>query len=514
MTIRTKVTLGVLIVATILSAVFSAINFYREKRAAKGAQQERLSGIELRLGQSLPPLLYDFSIAQVAKSLSAEMHDPNIEALSVIDKKSAPISVWRRNERGEPVEQKELPGGDPTSNGKIVYGQGQKAEELGSFQIYLDDRLMNEKIHRQLSVAFLQAVLLDVSFILLIALLMRTFVSQPLSGLSSIVARIATGDLSQTIPEWLEIKSDEIGTLARAVKALNDNLKGEVLPAFEALADGDFTFVAQGVISRPLNRANEKLRATIETIVASAREVRDQSAEILRHVQRLTDGAVQQSESLEEITESMAGINGRIQVCAEKAGRTTQMASTARTSAESGTGQMSTMVEAISNIKNSSDEISKMVSAVNDIAFQTNLLALNAAVEAARAGSKGKGFGVVAEEVRHLATRSAKAVKEIEEMLSESEDRVNKGSSIAEVTSSSFNSIAKGTIAMTDLVDDISDMLREQSQSITQVYANLNSVEIVTRQNSLSSKEVADAVDSLSQKASDLENLLSQFQLD
>ena len=145
-------------------------------------------------------------------------------------------------------------------------------------------------------------------------------------------------------------------------------------------------------------------------VASGAKQVSDSSA-------ALSHGAAEQASSIEELSASVDEISAQTNRNAEHAEEANRIAETARQDAEKSSVQMQAMLSAMDEINRSSNNISKIIKVIDDIAFQTNILALNAAVEAARAGQYGKGFAVVAEEVRNLAARSANAAKETTDMI-------------------------------------------------------------------------------------------------
>jgi len=316
------------------------------------------------------------------------------------------------------------------------------------------------------------------------------------------------------------------GAYKEIIEGLNKTMEAIVVPinessaVLEKVAARDMSARMKGdykgdfaKMKNSINSAVDNLDQALTQVSQATEQVSSASQQISAGSQSLAQGANEQASSLEEISSSLEEMTSMTKQSADNANQAKSLAVEANGNAKCGVEAMKKMVEAIQKIKVSSDETSKIIKTIDEIAMQTNLLALNAAVEAARAGEAGRGFAVVAEEVRNLAQRSAEAAKNTANMIAESVKNADDGVKIAGEVSSVFASIDGSAKKVNDLISEIAAASQEQSQGIEQVNTAVAQMDKVTQQNAANAEESASAAEELSSQAEELQGMVGQFTL-
>jgi methyl-accepting chemotaxis protein len=364
------------------------------------------------------------------------------------------------------------------------------------------------------------AIIAIISVIL--ALGVSGHITKPLLIYDGWMKSTSKGDIVWS-PRELEIlkkykdRADEIGTLMASYAGLLDYM-GEISTKLSRVAEGDLDLTVvpnseKDQLAHSLSKMIEDLNYMFREINSGSNQVHNGSREIADGAQSLAQGSTEQAATVQELSASVSDIAAKTKENAELAKRTASLANTIMKSAEKGNQQMDEMMGAVNEINQSSQNISKVIKVIDDIAFQTNILALNAAVEAARAGQHGKGFAVVAEEVRNLAAKSAEAAKDTGGLIANSMEKAELGARIAGETAASLGEIVNGINDSTKFINDIAASSEEQSFAISQINSGIDQVADVVQQNSATAEQSAALSEELSGQSDMLEDLIAKFNL-
>ena len=318
--------------------------------------------------------------------------------------------------------------------------------------------------------------------------------------------------------ELVKRYNDEFGEVIDDFQKVVDNTRYQAQIAQE-VADGNMIVDVEprcekDLMGLALQQMVAKNRSTLTNIKEAVYQVTTSSSQVASASEALAQGSTEQASAIEEITASIDDVAEKTKQNASQANAAADMMSKTIGEVQKGNEEMQRMVMAMLEINDASENISKIIKVIDDIAFQTNILALNAAVEAARAGDAGKGFAVVAEEVRNLAAKSSAAAAETAEMIQDSMKKVEIGTTIANTTAVTLDEITEVVKKSEGIVTQIAEASNYQATAIAQIDRAIEQVSQVVQNNSATSEQCAAASVELSGQASRMRDLISVYKLD
>ncbi|HVN48487.1 MAG TPA: HAMP domain-containing methyl-accepting chemotaxis protein [Bacteroidota bacterium] len=395
----------------------------------------------------------------------------------------------------------------------IVRNEGQQAttEVTNAIDALVDRKIsnieQNAKNNEQLASSGNTMILVGTILGALLALGLGIFlaraITNPVKDLAAQAETIAAGDLTVSIHYT---SKDEIGMLADAFRKMVSGLRDTMMKVMEA--------------SSAVASASSEISSSTEQMAAGSQEQTSQAGEVASAVEEMTKTIIENSKN----ASNTASTAKRAKEAAEQGGKVVEETVV-------GMKRISTVVnksaDTVRALGKSSDQIGEIIGVIDDIADQTNLLALNAAIEAARAGEQGRGFAVVADEVRKLAERTTKATKEIAGMIKaiqadtagavssmqEGTKEVESGIQLADRAGTSLTEIVGMIQELTDMVNQIAAASEEQSSASEQISKNVEAISTVTGETASGTQQIARASEDLNRLTENLQQLIEKFRL-
>lgn len=386
---------------------------------------------------------------------------------------------------------------------------------------------INQANHRFTQALILSVVACAIVIVLIILLIIRLYifmrneVIRNLSSLAKQTERLSQGRLNLELPitckttEMLQIRD----SIENSVKELSKYIEAIDYEMSE-LAKGNFTYECPVTFLGDFIKIQEsvkiyqaKMNNTLVEIDMTSAQVRAGVSQVANGAQDVAQGAIEQANSVEELSATVSEISRQLTQTAEHSEAANTLGKKTGEIVQKSQDEMKQMIAAIRNISSASEDIKKIIIAIDDIAIQTNILALNAAVEAARAGNAGKGFAVVADEVRNLAQRSAEAAKDTTKLIENTIKQVSYGEKLAASADAAFDKVAKFAEDILKMIENIAQASNAQALSITEISESVEQISAVVQMNSATSEESAATSEELSGLTNVMMSLIDQFEL-
>ncbi|MCQ4636938.1 methyl-accepting chemotaxis protein [Anaerovorax odorimutans] len=362
--------------------------------------------------------------------------------------------------------------------------------------------------------------LVILAFTIVIGITITRSIVRPVNEVKKAANALANGDLSTQLSYTSQ---DEMGELADDVRATAAALSlyiSEITKNMSELGKGnlnyhtDIAFKGDFIeLGKVLNEISDLLRDSIHQIGVSAEQVSGGSEQVSNGAQALAQGASEQAGSIEELASSINDISDSVQSNADNAVKSSEAADAVGNSIVASNEQMKAVTDSMREMELNSNEINKIVKEIDEIAFQTNILALNASVEAARAGEAGRGFSVVADEVRRLAAKSSEASKLTADLIKKNTMTVNESIEAVDSAAQALGESVEGAKSVNRMVSTISEVSVQQAEAILQIRQSVERISEIVQGNSATAEESAAASEELSAQAQILKELVERFEI-
>lgn len=505
--LNAKLSIAFILLVSSVLVIFGIYNYLSLKNNLYDNLNNEIAGISSRLGKSLPAPIWDFSELNVNQIIDSEMLSPSIRSIVIKSVNDNSVMFAMGKEADNTISSTNKKPDEKTYTSKqtsdLILVEEGKANTVGLLELYISDKLIKQKLRLSLIKEIIQIVILDIILIAFQSFILSRLVIHPLADINSALDDIAEGggDLSQRISRR---SNDELGALVTSFNTFIEGLQNIVKQVKTCSAELSDTSKASAEITECTRQDLDKQASEISSLATAVNQMSASSKEMARSASEsasFTDTAKEDSQTGQKVVNQTVAC---IHALAKEVENT---------------------ADVIHDLESQSEKIGSILDVIRGIAEQTNLLALNAAIEAARAGEQGRGFAVVADEVRTLAQKTQHSTEEIQDMITQLQAGSKKAvaimdhgktqalSSVEQATQAgiSLEAIASTVTEVSDMTTQIAVAADEQHAVTSEIERNIVQItDVINRTASMTNKS-AHSVELLYQLADKLESLVGKF---
>lgn len=330
--------------------------------------------------------------------------------------------------------------------------------------------------------------------------------------LTTPVEEVNSGDETQVLAETTTSMVDSLSAVVKDISGVLNNLAAgnlkENVSGGKELYIGDFAEIYVA-----LDKIQSELRRTMGGIYEASNQVAAGATQVSGSSQVLAQGATEQAGAAEELASTVSDVASKVEASSKNCDEAKIMYDSVTAQIDEAINGVHNLETAMNSINQASKKIGAIIQTIDDIAFQTNILALNAAVEAARAGEAGRGFSVVADEVRNLATKSQEAVQETDKLINESTLAVESGVTVTKEVTSSIEAVIEAVRSMGSIVDTIKADSEVQVEMVNQINEGISQIAVVVQNNTATAEETAATSEELDGQSNALKSMVSHYKI-
>ncbi len=519
--IQVKIILLLVTVVTIILLGFGIRDYYDVRQQLSTTLDEFAERVAGRLALGMVTPIWDFNDALGTRIISSEMKLKELSSVFVYEADGKRIFLaLEKNSAGELQKIETPPSGNFISVSKDVM---RKDKKIGVITVFLTRDYLEAALSQEIKGITLKTVVIDALIILILFFIIRKMLIKPVKTIQGFAEKVSEGDLDCDFDEGTF--QGELGDLKTAILQMVCNLKKNISEveikeneAAEAAKDARQAYEDAELARQKADSARQEGMLEAASVLKEISEnIVDAADNLTVRVDQVNEYTTQQGDRSNETATAMEEMNATVLEVAQNAGLAAESAEASKNKAESGSEKVSDLVNSINAVSNLSEEmktnldelgknaegIGSIMNVITDIADQTNLLALNAAIEAARAGEAGRGFAVVADEVRKLAEKTMQATREVGEVIAAIQNSSSQNINC-------MNSTTKAVDQSKELAHEAGEALREIVSFVDTTSDQVRSIATASEEQSASSEEINRAMEDINNIARDISSDMDQ----